>query len=249
MFFVPPNGWYLDWLSSVWGALEAPALYIATDEPGKVVGDFAGYKPITAGDLKLPGFGADYYPDFYVISQADHAAISNSSYSFSACMLNEKSKTFLRPDLFMGKLAAFDPWDAEPLLHRELGILDYRTVEAALPKYLQNPNDPQLVNTIRGGRIQLADSFSQIKGEQLGLVMSMDLWTCYKLLRKANLRRVQPVAVEQQCLERVQGRLAQAQGAEAIGPYIAASLFVEPAKLRSVDLTSLSAEVQEILGT
>ena len=35
-------------------------------------------------------------------------------------MLNERGTQFYRPHLHEKRLLAFDPWDAQPLLHREL---------------------------------------------------------------------------------------------------------------------------------
>jgi hypothetical protein len=234
----------------LWDTLDAPALYIATDEPAKVLPDFAAYHPITAADLKLPAFGADYYPDFYILGQADHVAISNSSFSFSACMMNERSRTFLRPDLFAGKLMPFDPWNDEPLLHRELGILDNKLVTQALPQYLARPAEPQLHNAMRSWRAQLSESWSQIRGDQLEIVLGRDLWTCYQDLRKANLRPHALVDVEKQILQRIMDRLATCQtggSRDAIGPFIGATLFVEAAKLPAVDLSSLPDAIQEVL--
>ena len=249
LFFVAPSAWYLDWLKALWPTLDAPALYIATDEPAKVLPDFAAYRPLAAADLKLPSFGADYYPDYYVLSQADHAAISNSSYSFSACMLNERGVTFMRPDLFAGRLLPFDPWNSEPLLHRELGILDQRQVAQLVPEYLKRPSDPQLANAVRGSRAQFAESFVQLRGDQIRLVLSMYFWGCYLDLRRANLRPVPLVDVEKRILERILGRLAQTAGLDAIGPYMAASLFLEPQKLPPVDLSPLPPDIQEVLRT
>jgi hypothetical protein len=50
------------------------------------------------------------------LSQCDIVAISNSSFSFAACMLNEKGKLFFRPHLSAKKLIPFDPWNSEPIL-------------------------------------------------------------------------------------------------------------------------------------
>ena len=247
MFFIAPNAWYQEWLKALWPTLDSPMLYIATDEPAKVTGDFAEYRPVTAADLKLPSFGADYYPDYYVLSQADHVAISNSSYSFSACMLNERGRTFLRPDLFLGRLAPFDPWDAEPLLHRELGILDDKVVAQGVPQYLQKPGDAQLANAVRNWRAQYADSWSLIRGEQLPIVLARDLWAGYRMIRQTNIRSLPLVEAEKQILARVQERLARAAGADRIGPCIAATMFVESAKLPEVDLSSLAGDIQEAI--
>jgi hypothetical protein len=59
---------------------------------------------------------AEFYLDFYLLSQCDIVAISNSSFSFAACMLSETGKFFFRPDWSTEKLIPFDPWNSEPLL-------------------------------------------------------------------------------------------------------------------------------------
>ena len=96
-----------------------------------MIGDFAEYQPITIKDLGVELPEAPFYPDFYVLSQCDVLAISNSTFSFAAAMLNERGKFFFRPHLLQEKLIAFDPWNSEPLLRdnpNDLGL-----------KVLQNP--------------------------------------------------------------------------------------------------------------
>ncbi len=134
-FFIAPSKWYNECLENLWKSLDEPVLFIASDEPKKVLKDFAGYKPVTSEDLEIELSKADFYPDFYLLSKCDIAAISNSSYSFVACMLNDRSKLFLRPDLSAGKLVSFDPWDSEVSLRQEekiqsaLGYLNARDWE------------------------------------------------------------------------------------------------------------------------
>jgi tetratricopeptide (TPR) repeat protein len=118
-FFIAPNEWYKEWLSSLWKSLNEPLLFIASDEPKKVISDFDDYRPIIVKDLGIELPKAEYYPDFYLLSQCDIVAISNSSYSFAACMLNENCKLFLRPHLPSKKLIPFDPWNSEVLFYDE----------------------------------------------------------------------------------------------------------------------------------
>jgi len=115
-FFIAPNEWYKEWLKDLWEILDEPILFIASDEPEKVLGDFAEYHPITVKDLGVELPQAEFYPDFYLLSQCDVVAISNSSFSFVTCMLNEKGKIFFRPNLQKQKLIPFDPWDSDPIL-------------------------------------------------------------------------------------------------------------------------------------
>jgi FkbM family methyltransferase len=128
-FFITPNEWYKKWLQEIWGSLEQPVLFIASDEIDKVIGDFREYNPITSKDLGIELPEAPFYPDFYLLSQCDIVAISNSSFSFAACMLNEEGKLFVRPHLFQEKLIPFEPWNDYPIL-RESQIAQHSLAEA-----------------------------------------------------------------------------------------------------------------------
>lgn len=118
-YFIAPTQWYKEWLRQIWDSLDDPVLYIASDEPDKVLGDFAEYNPITSRDLDADLPGVSCYPDFYVLSQCDRVAISNSSFSFAACMLNERATEFMRPRLSERQLHSFDPWNSVPVYEDE----------------------------------------------------------------------------------------------------------------------------------
>ena len=111
--FIAPSQWYKEWLKGFWETLEDPVLFIASDEPEKVVGDFVEYKPVTSAELGMELAEAPFYPDFYILTQCDAVAISNSTFSFVACMLNKRGKIFARPTLSNRKLIPFDPWNSE----------------------------------------------------------------------------------------------------------------------------------------
>lgn len=113
---IAPNEWYLDWLKGFWETLDHPVLFIASDEIEEVVKDFSDYQPVTTQDLGVEISEAPFYPDFYILSQCDVLAISNSTFSFAASMLNERCKFFFRPHLYAEKLIPYDPWNSEPLL-------------------------------------------------------------------------------------------------------------------------------------
>lgn len=115
IFYITPSEWYRRWLAEIWPTLENPVLYIASDDLDTVLEDFSDYDPVCARDLGVSIPDAEFYPDFYVLTQCDHVAISNSSFSFAACLLNERARRFVRPDLNAGCLVDFDPWDSEPL--------------------------------------------------------------------------------------------------------------------------------------
>lgn len=129
-FFLSPSEWYKEWLDSFWDKLKNPVLFIASDEANKVVKDFVKYNPITVKDLDvdLEFFNQSKkkacYPDFYFLTQCDKVAVSNSSFSFAACMLNEVASVFVRPRLSLRKLILFDPWNAPPMF-RDERVEDY----------------------------------------------------------------------------------------------------------------------------
>lgn len=115
-FVISPTKWYLDWLQKNWGNLDNPILYVASDSMELVLKDFSAYNPVIAEDLglKVDVPKADFYPDFYVLSQADALLISNSTFSSSAALLNVRSKYFLRPDFEKQQMVDFDPWSTYP---------------------------------------------------------------------------------------------------------------------------------------
>lgn len=115
-FFIAPSAWYLEWLKSFWPTLKNPALFIAADVPEKVLPDFQEYDPYTCDRLGIKVSQADFFGDFFMLTQADALAISNSSFSFTASMLNERGRVFMRPDKELQKLVGYDPWNSVPIL-------------------------------------------------------------------------------------------------------------------------------------
>ena len=96
-FWVAPSSWYIAWLQSLWQKLERPVLYIASDLAGPHA-EFAEFSPLSADQLGVVIPGVNFLVDHHIMRHADHLAISNSSFSFTAAMLNEKAQSFLRPE-------------------------------------------------------------------------------------------------------------------------------------------------------
>lgn len=118
-FFTAPTRWYLEWLEKIWSEVNDPILYLASDEPHKVLRDFTAYNPVSRadlGDLGLIDNLCPAFPDFFVLTQAFKLAISNSSFSFSASMLNVKATEFVRPRLSAAKLIPFNPFTSPALI-------------------------------------------------------------------------------------------------------------------------------------
>lgn len=131
---ITPAATYLRWLEGIWPSLDAPRLVVCTDSPREVLPAFARYSPVTAADCgfdlgelldpdahawsradrgvaRAPGF----FPDWVLLTRCDLLALSNSTFAFSAALMNERARLFVRPTLPVGELEPFDPWDSEPL--------------------------------------------------------------------------------------------------------------------------------------
>jgi hypothetical protein len=121
-FWPAPEAWYLHWLQKAWPTLTNPVLYVATDDPGNVLPQLAAYAPRSAMDLNVTVNGAEFYSDFYVLSQCDVLAISNSTFSFAAAMMNTRATAYLRPDPVREELIRFDPWSSDVQLRKPESI-------------------------------------------------------------------------------------------------------------------------------
>jgi hypothetical protein len=121
---ITPERWWVDWLEQNWSSLNDPVLYICSDGLDRVIGAFRKYNPVSLRDLRMntprevAGLDADFYRDYHVLTQADVVGVSNSSFSFSACMLNERGTRFVRPTWDPEEhLVDFDPWNSEVKLN------------------------------------------------------------------------------------------------------------------------------------
>ncbi|MEG4862378.1 MULTISPECIES: FkbM family methyltransferase [unclassified Microcoleus] len=114
-YYPAPTEWYKDWLRDIWENIEQPVLFVASDSLEEVIDDFAEFQPVTVKELGIDLPPASFYPDFYLLSQCEMVAISNSSFSFVTCLLNKEGKLFYRPCRKREKLIPFLPWDSYPL--------------------------------------------------------------------------------------------------------------------------------------
>ena len=125
---MPPLKWWADWLESIWDELDEPVLYLCSNNVNEVRHWFKKFKPFTSDDFptqppaRLKGIPVGFYRDYYMMTQADVVAASNSTFSFTAAMLNERATRFVRPHWdFATRFTDFDPWNADPLLFLEGG--------------------------------------------------------------------------------------------------------------------------------
>jgi hypothetical protein len=138
-FWIAPERWYAQWLDGLLPRLDAPVLYVATDDP-QARASFSRFSPLGAADLGVSIPGAEFFLDHYVLSRARHLAISNSSFSFSAALLNERAAGFARPEPLTRALVAFEPWRSPVLLDAPRGALRAGAQGAAILPLLQ-PDD------------------------------------------------------------------------------------------------------------
>ncbi|PZV06337.1 MAG: alpha-1,2-fucosyltransferase [Leptolyngbya sp.] len=121
---IVPLEWWCEWLDLLWCELDQPVLFLCSDELERVLPAFAKFAPVTCNELsialpeQLQAMNAEFYIDFFMLSQCDVVGISNSIFSFTACLLNERGQQFFRPCWdFSTKFVQFDPWDSLPLLY------------------------------------------------------------------------------------------------------------------------------------
>ena len=118
-FFRAPARWYADWLQDRGRSVD-PLVYLCSESPRDLKGHFSDQAIFHAGMLPNLAPALAFVLDFYVLTQADEVAASNSSFSTMAAMLNERATAFVRPTLEDRRLVAFDPWDAPVVLPRRL---------------------------------------------------------------------------------------------------------------------------------
>lgn len=124
--FCAPTSWYLDFLAKVWPTLENPLLFVASDDLNAVLRDFGAYSPITADSIgmKMPQslkhLRAGFFPDWFSLTQCDVLGISNSTFSFSACMMNRQPNAQFFRAHYKDRMTAFEPWNSDPIVHRDM---------------------------------------------------------------------------------------------------------------------------------
>ena len=130
-FYITPTSWYVQLLQQIWPTLHKPVLYIATDEPKKVLNDFEDYHPTSSKDLGLQLLQTPYFLDFYILTQARVLAIPNSTFSFVAAMLNrnlqEVYRSHLSDPLESPPFRQIDPWHCD-VLDRHIRVENFPNV-------------------------------------------------------------------------------------------------------------------------
>ncbi len=110
----PDPAVYLDWLAGIWDTLDAPVLYVASDEADAMKELFRRFRPFICKDLSPEAHALDFIYDFYVLMQADVVATNTSSFSQMAARLNRRATCLVTIDAARTGLEPFDPWPAHP---------------------------------------------------------------------------------------------------------------------------------------
>jgi len=142
-FWIAPASWYRAQLEKIWPLLDQPVLYIASDDP-KAREEFADVNPVAAdtSQCQLPGLA--YFVDHYILSQADRLIIANSSFSYTAAMINDTAQGFYRPDPALQGMREFDPWNDSVTVAADAGREPVAPVEAQFIRQLVQPADAVL---------------------------------------------------------------------------------------------------------
>lgn len=116
-FFETPSRWVIKALDALWGKLNNPVLYIATDN-SRVSRLFKRYRPLLLDDVfQNITHSPKYYCDFWALTQANAAMlIANSSFSYCASLLNTQCSMMFRPNLRQESMVAYSPWSSAVLL-------------------------------------------------------------------------------------------------------------------------------------
>ena len=129
-FYKAPSIWYKKWITDKGYKPSKNIIYICSEEPEIFEERFSEFDVLHA--KMIPNLDKNMYWifDFFVLTQANKVAISNSTFSFIASMLNEKSNSFFRPSFKNKKLKEYDPWNSEVLERCKISKEEHKELEA-----------------------------------------------------------------------------------------------------------------------
>lgn len=114
-YWIAPTAWYLRWLQEIWPTLDKPVLYLASDD-STVMTELSAFNPTRSSDLGEPLAGVEFFADHWILRHAEYLATSNSTFSGTAALLNQRMIRTVRPDPSIQGLRPFDPWAEKVLL-------------------------------------------------------------------------------------------------------------------------------------
>jgi hypothetical protein len=119
--YVMPMMTYLPVFSQLIDQFEGARLYLAAEDIDPILSLFESFNPLSYRDFdlselekKFPKHSSLFF-DYYMMMEADHLMVSNSTLSYSAAMLNQTATTFLRPVFQTKTFRDFQPWNEDPL--------------------------------------------------------------------------------------------------------------------------------------
>jgi hypothetical protein len=136
IFPITPPWWYIDWLQRNWNYFRDPVLFVSSEDMGILHG-LSKWNPVTSMSLgaqasgplpnynylpdeqlgEMPAHQVDFYPDHYLLSHCHIILGPNSTFSYTAAMLNEDLIEYHRASLPKRGFERVDPWDSVPLNH------------------------------------------------------------------------------------------------------------------------------------
>jgi hypothetical protein len=100
------------WLLESWSQWVRPRLIVISDDVQRAKASFQALRPYGTPAVSLPIVGAEFYPEYFLMTQADVLLVSRSTFSFTASLLNEVSNSLFRPTEGRTGVVRFDPWNA-----------------------------------------------------------------------------------------------------------------------------------------
>ena len=80
--------------------------------------EFIDFDVLSQADFAINIEGVEFMPDWWLLAHCDAIAISNSTFSLTAAMLNQQLQVSVRPSLSCNALRDFDPWNTAVLESR-----------------------------------------------------------------------------------------------------------------------------------
>jgi FkbM family methyltransferase len=133
LFYRAPCLWYEKLLVDLCLSPKEYAVYLSTEQPSDYHGRFPSFLVFSSISFGIPPQSTQSFIfDFFMLAVSDILAISNSTFSFSAALINTSAKQFFRPNYNNQALIEFDPWDSfvlenchlSPSQHQNLLVMD-----------------------------------------------------------------------------------------------------------------------------
>ncbi|MCW2245811.1 tetratricopeptide (TPR) repeat protein [Azospirillum fermentarium] len=108
--FMPKPEMYRRWLRNIWPSLDAPVLFVASDDVDIIRSELAEFKPLILSDLAPAWEGLEQVQDFYILMHSDIVMASESTFSRVAAALNVTARLVVEPDIAGACFRPYNPW-------------------------------------------------------------------------------------------------------------------------------------------